>query len=150
MSQANSMIIRDSIGDYNYLPLALLLIMQFFVKIGVTTIPLLLTGEVLPFKLRSMLCSISTADRYIFTAISTKMYYNIETWFSLPGAAAFYGFISLTGFIVMYLIPPKTEGRSLEDIELHFSDNTRCFTDIKIHKNTIKQDHILNANSDCK
>lgn len=45
-----------------------------------------------------MLCSISTADRYIFAAISTKMYYNIETWLTLPGAAAFYGFISLTGY----------------------------------------------------
>lgn len=43
-------------------------------------------------------------------------------------------------FIVMYLILPETEGRSLEDIEIHFSDNTRRFTDIKIHKH-VKQEH---------
>lgn len=34
----------------------------------------------------------------------------------------------------MYLILPETEGRSLQDIELHFSDNNRRFTDIKIGK----------------
>lgn len=50
------------------------------------------------YRLRSMLCSITTADRYVFSAISTKVFYNIETWLSLPGAAAFYGFISFAGY----------------------------------------------------
>lgn len=42
--------IRKSIGHYSYLPLALILIMQFFITIGITTIPQLLTSEVFPFK----------------------------------------------------------------------------------------------------
>lgn len=46
----NVTISHESIGNYNYLPLALLLIMQFFVTIGITTIPFMLTGEVFPFK----------------------------------------------------------------------------------------------------
>lgn len=41
---------RESIGRYSYLPLALILIMQFFITIGITTIPSLLTSEVFPFK----------------------------------------------------------------------------------------------------
>lgn len=32
----------------------------------------------------------------------------------------------------MYLILPETEGASLEDIELHFSDNNRKLTDRRI------------------
>lgn len=32
----------------------------------------------------------------------------------------------------MYNILPETEGRSLEDIELHFSDNAKGITDIHI------------------
>lgn len=32
----------------------------------------------------------------------------------------------------MYFTLPETEGRSLEDIELHFSDNNRKITDINI------------------
>lgn len=36
----------------------------------------------------------------------------------------------------MYNILIETEGYSLEEIELHFSDNNRTFTDIKIKRNT--------------
>lgn len=36
----------------------------------------------------------------------------------------------------MFLIMPETEQRSLEDIELHFSDNTKGITDIDIVKRT--------------
>lgn len=46
-----------------------------------------------------MLVSIVSGIRYIFGAISTKLYYNIELWLTLPGAAAFYGFVSLAGYI---------------------------------------------------
>ncbi|XP_055299314.1 facilitated trehalose transporter Tret1-like [Sitodiplosis mosellana] len=134
-SSMNATALRESVGNYSYLALALILIMQFAVNSGISMVPFILISEVFPFKLRSMLCSITTTDRYIFVAISSKIYYNIETWFSLPGAAAFYGFISLTGFIVMYLILPETEGRSLQDIEIHFSDNSRRITDIQIRRN---------------
>lgn len=32
----------------------------------------------------------------------------------------------------MYILLPETENRTLEDIERHFSDNSRSITDIKI------------------
>lgn len=34
----------------------------------------------------------------------------------------------------MYFLLPETENRTLEDIELHFSDNNRKLTDIRIRK----------------
>lgn len=34
----------------------------------------------------------------------------------------------------MYFLLPETENRTLEDIELHFSDNKRKLTDIYIRK----------------
>lgn len=34
--------------------------------------------------------------------------------------------------VIMFYILPETEGRSLEDVELHFSDNSRNWTDINI------------------
>lgn len=34
----------------------------------------------------------------------------------------------------MYVILPETEGRSLEEIELHYSDNSKGLTDIHIPK----------------
>lgn len=40
----------------------------------------------------------------------------------------------------MYLILPETEGRSLEDIEIHFSDNSLRLIDTKIRKQTRHDD----------
>lgn len=34
----------------------------------------------------------------------------------------------------MYKIMPETEQRSLEDIEIHYADNTKSLTDINIIK----------------
>ena len=35
----------------------------------------------------------------------------------------------------MYKILPETEGRALEDIEMHYSDDTKGITNIHIPKN---------------
>lgn len=42
----------------------------------------------------------------------------------------------------MYQILPETEDRSLEDIELHFSDNSKKLTDRKIAKLNISNGKI--------
>lgn len=62
-----------------------------------------------------------------FTTIKT--YYNLEETFSLPEVAMFYCVNATLGLILMYAIFPETEGRSLEEIELHFSDNNKKMTD---------------------
>lgn len=41
---------------------------------------------------------------------------------------------SIHRFVVVFLILPETENRTLEDIESHFSDNTKGLTDRKIAK----------------
>lgn len=46
-------------------------------------------------------------------------------------------YLLLIRFITMYLWLPETEKRSLEDIEIHFSDPTKKWTDIYIRKNVI-------------
>lgn len=112
-----------------------------------------------------MFCSIITGVRYILAAVSTKLYYNIEMWLSLSGAAVFYGLISLIGysrkyttqkhistnsnndfdifsFAVMYLILPETDGRTLEDIEIHYSDNKRSITDTKIQQKSKQMENV--------
>lgn len=42
--------IRGVVGDYGYLALALILIMQFSTKIGVAGLPHIFVSEVFPFK----------------------------------------------------------------------------------------------------
>lgn len=76
-----------------------------------------------------------TAGLFYFMAfLSKKTYYNLETTMSLPGVTLFYAILSAFALILMYLILPETEDRTLEEIELHFSDKTKKITDIKIIK----------------
>lgn len=68
--------------------------------------------------------------------MATKTYYDLEILLSIPGVIGCYGIVGVIGFIVMYFTLPETEMRSLEDIELHFSDNSKSITDINIRINS--------------
>lgn len=58
----------------------------------------------------------------------------METGLSLPGYTLYGCIVAALGWILMYKILPETEGRTLEDIELHFSDKSKKLTDRKIPK----------------
>lgn len=66
---------------------------------------------------------------------TTKTYYNLETSLSLFGLLTIYAFFDIFGLIYIYKYLPETERRTLEEIELHFSDNSKKLSDIKIRKN---------------
>lgn len=134
-SVPNFQLIQNIVGNYGHLAFALMFFMYFFTSVGLYAVPTLIHAEVFPFKLRSFLTGVTLALRYLIAAISTKLYYNIEIWLTLSGAILFYGIVSLIGLIVMYFILPETENRSLEDIERHYSDDTKKITDIHIRIN---------------
>lgn len=52
----------------------------------------------------------------------------------MPGFSLLNCFIIAVGIVVMFNILPETENRSLEDIEIHFSDKTKKITNYKIEK----------------
>lgn len=52
----------------------------------------------------------------------------------MPGIALLNCGIAAFGFVLLYKIMPETENRTLEDIEMHFSDNSKKLTDRKIAK----------------
>ncbi|XP_055306844.1 facilitated trehalose transporter Tret1-like, partial [Sitodiplosis mosellana] len=126
--------IRYSVGHYNYFALVMFLIMQFCISVGVSSIPFIMMCEVFPFKSRAFCCSLVLVESQLFAFIATKTYYDFERWLSLPGVIGFYGIIAVLGFILMTFMLPETEHCSLEDIELHFSDNKRGIFDTNIKK----------------
>ena len=69
---------------------------------------------------------------FIVVFISHKTYINIEDWLTMPGAMIAYGVLGIISFIVLYCIVPETENRSLEEIEMHFSNNNNKLTHRKI------------------
>lgn len=76
-----------------------------------------------------MASGIAAAINYVMGFATIKTYYDLETSLSMPGASLFYCVIATLGLILMFNILPETENRSLEDIELHFSDNSKKITD---------------------
>lgn len=86
---------------------------------------------------RGVATGITAAGCYVMAFIASKTYYNLESFLSLPGVSMMYASIGVVGFIVAYFIIPETENRTLEDIEIHFSDNSRNLTDRKIEKNAV-------------
>lgn len=82
-----------------------------------------------------MASGITAALNYIMAFCTTKTYYNIETYMSLFGLIALYAVVDIIGLFYIYKFLPETERRTLEEIELHFSDNDKKLSDIKIRKN---------------
>lgn len=83
---------------------------------------------------RGMATGLTAALNYLLSFVATKTYYNLETSLSMPGVALFNCFIIAIGFVFMYFILPETEGKTLEDIELHFADKSKRLTDRQIRK----------------
>lgn len=84
-------------GNYSYLIPLIFMIMRFLSKTSIDCMTSMYVGEIFPFRLRSFLCGIAIASDYLLLSISTKIYYNIELWLSLPGANLFYGLIGFIG-----------------------------------------------------
>jgi hypothetical protein len=66
---------------------------------------------------------------------TTKTYYNLETSMGLVGVIILYATMNIAGLFYIFMYLPETERRTLEEIELHFSDNNKKLSDIKIRKN---------------
>uniref|UniRef100_U5EU35 Putative transmembrane transport n=1 Tax=Corethrella appendiculata TaxID=1370023 RepID=U5EU35_9DIPT len=120
----------------NYIPMILFFVLAFATAVGIAPVPWILLSEVFPFKSRSMASGITAALNYILTFITTKMYFNLETSLSLSGVILLYGIIGAFGVLFIYFYLPETEKRTLEEIEIYFSDNKRKLTDIKIKRDT--------------
>lgn len=86
------------------------------------------------FRTRGLASGLTAALSYILTFIATKSYYSLEVSLSLPGVTLFNCVVIAVGLVLTYLILPETEGRTLEDIELHFSNKSKKLTDHKIPK----------------
>jgi hypothetical protein len=57
----------------------------------------------------------------VFLFLSSKTFLDIEHSFQLHGAFFFYGAISCVGVVFLYFRLLETEGKSLEEIENHFT-----------------------------
>lgn len=96
---------------HGYIPLILITLWTFCFSAGVWTLPWMLLSEVFPFKYvksliriidlfqiylksihrsRGMATGLSAALNYLLGFVSTKSYYDLEMFLSMPGVTLFY------------------------------------------------------------
>ncbi|KAH8359792.1 hypothetical protein KR093_008883, partial [Drosophila rubida] len=108
----------------NYLvwvPLILLLLSAFFSHLGIRMIPWILIGEVFPADIRNSASGFAGGVGYVFGFLANKLFLFMLATLTLPGTFAFYATVAFVGTIVLYFTLPETEGRTLGEIEAHFS-----------------------------
>ncbi|KAG5680532.1 hypothetical protein PVAND_010037 [Polypedilum vanderplanki] len=120
--------------NLGYIPMTFIYLFAFFTSFGLLPVPWMLLSEVFPFKSRGLASGITAAINYTMAFITTKTYYNLESSLSLFGVIALYAVIDCLGLLFIYFYLPETEKHTLEDIELHFSDNTKKLRDIQIQR----------------
>jgi SP family facilitated glucose transporter-like MFS transporter 8 len=103
-----------------WLPLALFVVLSFVQSI-VSQMPWTLLCEIFPFRTRGLASGITAAACYVFLFLASKTYLDIENGLLLHGAFWFYGGISCVGFLFLYFRLLETEGKTLEEIEHHFT-----------------------------
>ncbi|XP_023178926.2 facilitated trehalose transporter Tret1 isoform X2 [Drosophila hydei] len=110
--------------EHNYLvwvPLILLLLSAFFSHLGIRMIPWILIGEVFPADIRNSASGFAGGIGYVFGFLANKLFLVMLSALTLPGTFAFYATVAFIGTIVLYFTLPETEGRTLGEIEAHFS-----------------------------
>ncbi|XP_063708428.1 facilitated trehalose transporter Tret1-like [Culicoides brevitarsis] len=120
-----------------YTPIVLFMSLAFSTNLGITVIPWVMISEIFPNQTRSMSSGITAACVHLMYFTSTKSYYSLETSISLFGMISFYAFVAIAGTLFMYNYLPETEGKTLEEIEAHFSDNSLKLSDHKIRPTTV-------------
>ncbi|TMW51385.1 hypothetical protein DOY81_003509 [Sarcophaga bullata] len=104
-----------------WLPLILLLGAAFFAHFGIRMIPWILIGEVFPAPVRSTASGLVSGLGYIFGFLANKLFLQMLSTLTLPGTFWFYSAVAFVGAITLYFTLPETEGRTLGEIEAHFS-----------------------------
>ncbi|EDV93542.1 facilitated trehalose transporter Tret1 isoform X2 [Drosophila grimshawi] len=113
--------------ERNYLvwvPLILLLLSAFFSHLGIRMIPWVLIGEVFPADIRNSASGFAGGVGYVFGFLANKLFLVMISTLTLPGTFAFYAMVAFIGFAVLYFTLPETEGRTLGEIEAHFSNKS--------------------------
>ncbi|XP_067006167.2 facilitated trehalose transporter Tret1 [Anabrus simplex] len=118
-------VLRDSEltadNPYSWVPMTFLLGAAFLSHFCIRLLPWVLIGEVYPAEVRGVASGASGSVGYIFGFAANKMYFHMLGGLTLYGTFWFYGAVSFLGCIFLYLLLPETEGRTLHEIEQHFS-----------------------------
>lgn len=85
-------------GNTSAIPLVLFCILRFF-TMGTTLVLLTMLGELFPLKIRNIAGGLTSATINLQVFLAIKLFYNFESWTSLPGAFSIYAAMGAIGYV---------------------------------------------------
>lgn len=131
-------------NKYAWVPLTLLLGSAYLSHAGIRLIPWMLIGELYPTSVRHVATGLSGGSGYIFGFLANKLFLKMLANLTLPGTYWLYSSISLLGALILYFVLPETEGRTLAEIQEHFSGGKKLGSKTEnVNLPSVKHDRVL-------
>ncbi|XP_001602709.1 facilitated trehalose transporter Tret1-like [Nasonia vitripennis] len=115
---------------YAWVPTISIIMAIFMIAAGIDKIMHLINSEIIPLQYRLVGSGIGQTFYNLNLATLNKVFLYVAGYVTLSGMFAGFATINLIGFLTIYFILPETEGRSLAEIEEHYS-GVRKLTDKK-------------------
>ncbi|GAB1859077.1 Solute carrier family 2, facilitated glucose transporter member 8 [Camponotus japonicus] len=109
------------ISDKGIIPTTCMILFIFMNTLGYLTIPFAMVGEIYPSKVKDILSNVTVSICYLVSAITVKIYPDMERLMHMYGVYFFFGIVSLIGLIFIIFFLPETKGKTLSEIEDMFS-----------------------------
>lgn len=109
------------IESLSWLPLVSLILFIAAFGIGAGPVPWLMTGEVLPAKIKGPGVSIAVFTNWFLAFVVTKSFVNIQEALTSAGAFWMFGGFCVMGTLFGLFLLPETKGKTQEEIQAFFN-----------------------------
>ncbi|XP_018575784.1 facilitated trehalose transporter Tret1-like isoform X2 [Anoplophora glabripennis] len=117
--------IKQNTLTQNWMPVVLLLLYVVTSMIGLLNIPWTMTAELFPIEIRGMGHSISLSIANLLMFVAVQLYYPLS---SILGGIVmvqwFFGVMSITASLYVFVILPETHNKKLSEITEYFNEKT--------------------------
>lgn len=98
---------------------------------------------------RSGASGLSGGTGYVFGFLANKLFLKMLATLTLPGTFWCYSVVGLSGALILYFVLPETEGRSLIEIEEHFSGGKSLNPVTYIKSSPVTCDSVVKQSGEC-
>lgn len=102
------------------LPLICVLLNVFFCMIGMVPVPWIMTGELFPLRVRSIMAGVVMCIAQLFIFTSVKVYPDLQENLYFSGTVLLFFIASILSIFYAKFLLPETKNKRLEEIEDYF------------------------------
>lgn len=110
------------VQSITWIPLVFIMIYAAFFKFGIGTVPIVMTAELFPARLKALGMTVADGIYVLFASISIYMYQYLYANFGLHTAFYTFAVFCFLTFIASLFCVPETKGKTLEEIQIMLKD----------------------------